>query len=136
MNNSKPRGVTLIELMLVITIIGIMAANSIPAYGAYTLKSRRSDAITTLVAIAARQADGHNTTNSFTADFNVLGYAGGLSQLGHYQLDFVVPPDALQFRIRARPVAGGRQERDVACQWFEIDARKRMTSGPEDCWPK
>ena len=49
--NTAQKGFTLIELMIVIAIIGILAAIAIPAYTDYTTRARVSEAMTTASAM-------------------------------------------------------------------------------------
>jgi prepilin-type N-terminal cleavage/methylation domain-containing protein len=52
---SKKAGFTLIELMIVVAIIGILAAVAIAAYGAYVKRSRNAEATAILADIRVKQ---------------------------------------------------------------------------------
>lgn len=59
---SNQQGFTLIELMIVVAIIGILAAIAIPAYQNYTARSQATEAITLLGGLKTRIIDIASTS--------------------------------------------------------------------------
>ena len=62
------KGFTLIELMIVVAIIGILAAIAIPAYQDYTIRAQVSEGLT--LAAAAKAAVAETYLNTGTAPAN------------------------------------------------------------------
>ena len=63
----KQAGFTLIELMIVVTIVGVLAAIALPRFVNFQLRAKRSEAFVNLRAIAKTQ-DTHYATNSSFVD--------------------------------------------------------------------
>ena len=67
------KGFTLIELMIVIAIIGILAAIAIPAYQDYTIRGQVAEGLTLAAAAKAAISESYANTGAAPADRIVAG---------------------------------------------------------------
>ncbi|QQD19086.1 pilin [Spongiibacter nanhainus] len=68
------QGFTLIELMIVVAIIGILAAVALPAYQDYTTRSKISEGLTLASAAKTAVSEHAMTRNTYPADNDAAGY--------------------------------------------------------------
>lgn len=138
--NAKEQGFTLIELMMVVVIIGILMAISLPQFTEYKMKSRRSEATSALMQIAAQQEQFFMDNRSYTGDFTQLGYpvAGSVTtENGYYSVTISANP-VYSYTLTA--TAQNDQTGDTACKAFTLTnqgtkgAIDSTNTATDACW--
>ena len=82
MKRSLQKGFTLIELMIVVAIIGILAAVALPAYQDYTKRARVSEALSLMSGAKASVAEYYSTNNTWPSGNASAGLAAKASISG------------------------------------------------------
>ena len=132
------RGLTLIELLMVIVIVGVLAAIAIPTYSGYMTRARRAEAKTALEQVRAAQEMWRAEKGSYAIDDGggtavtklqtTMGApATTISQ--YYTWTFSVAPTATTFTAQA--TATGSQATDG-----NLEINQDGTKTPPDKWRK
>jgi type IV pilus assembly protein PilE len=119
MNN---KGFSLMEVMIVVVIIGILAAVAIPAYTGYMTRTRRAEAVTALETVALYEEKNFAVSNQYDTLANIIANQGLINPNAdaqrNYDVGVSVRGGGTGFVAEARPKAGGQQVGDLV---FAID---------------
>ncbi|CAM3938263.1 type IV pilin protein [Psychrobacter arenosus] len=112
---SNLAGFTLIEMMIVIAIIGVLAAIAVPSYKSYTVKSKRADMMAEMQNIASSIEAKKLATGSYTS-VKIDGLAGNFPRQGSAAYTIAITPISTtadgtkltsgKWTITAAPTAG------------------------------
>ena len=83
-------GFTLIELMIVVAIIGILAAIAIPAYQDYTVRTQATEGLNLAAELKAAVADFHANRGRFPSNNTSAGVSLAASITGNYVTSITV----------------------------------------------
>ncbi len=141
----RSNGFTLIELMIVVAIVGILAAIAYPSYQEYVRRGNRAEARATMLDIVQMQERFFSSNNAYQAIAappaappagwkNWSGSSGAVK----YNISVAVVAAAAgvpaSFTITATPAAGYA---DPKCSSLTVDNLNTKTSSPHGvdyCW--
>lgn len=127
MNNNQ-RGLTLLELMIVVAIIGLLGAVAYPVYTNAVAKSEREDAISALLKQQGQMEEFYINNDTYAG----APLFSATSQRGKYDMS-IDEADAYSYKITATRNDGG----DSECSTLSLDNLGQKTATgdtPGNCW--
>lgn len=129
------RGFTLIEIMIVVLIVGVLAAIAFASYQHYVIKSRRGTAAVCLQERAQFLERYYTTHMSYEGAPAPAQCGGGLDPF--YVISYDGDPDQSSFTVLATP-QGVQEAKDTTCGALSLDEKGvRGITGDgtaEQCW--
>ena len=130
-------GITLVELMIVVVVLGILAAISYPNYREFAARAKRTEAQTALLKAATNQERFYVNAAQFSTDLVPLGFSSSpyTTESGSYIITVAAADPTANFTVTATYQLGGRES--THCNVFTLDGRGVRTSSPDtNCWAR
>jgi len=146
--NKLQRGITLIELLIVMVIIALIAGFAYPSYMNYVVDTKRTAATSILLQVADRQQQFFMDNKRFANDLTNLGFAnnplvisddgGAMANAGDSASVYSVALTnvaATTYTVTATPL-NAQLARDMDCGSLTLNQAQLKGSGGggRDCW--
>ena len=131
-HGEKPRGFTLIELVIVMAVAAILAAIAIPNYSEFVMRSHRSAVQSFISDVASRQSQFFLDRRNYAATVAALNMAAPAEVGARYTVAIAVvagPPAG--FQVTATPTGAQATDR---CGVLTIDQAGNRTAVSTRCW--
>jgi type IV pilus assembly protein PilE len=128
----RPRGFTLIEMMITVALIAILLATALPSYRGHVRKSLRTEAQAYLMSVAGRQQQFLVDTRAYAATLDATGLVAPARVAGAYTLTLEVaagPPQT--FLLTATPKTDQSVE---PCGVLTLNQAGAKTAAKAGCW--
>ncbi len=133
----KMQGVTLLELMIVVVIVGILAAIAYPNYRDFTARAKRNEAKAALLKLAINQERFYLSNNTYTTDLTDLGFATDCPLITDSTTYSVCITAADASNFTAVAIYQPTDAEADKCGEFSITGRGVRESKPKlDCWTR
>ena len=128
----KQQGFTLLEVIIVVVIVGVIAAIAIPSYNQHVVETRRKAAQAGLMELASAIEQHSSRVGSYRG----IDAGGGVPVVSIFPADKadtrfysfrIVASDAESYTLQATPIAGSPQDGD---------GDLRLTSTGDRLWDK
>jgi len=131
----KTKGFTLLELMMVVAIIGLLAAVGYPAYTSAVKKGERADAIDSLLSLASRMEEyymNNDTYDGATVTAAGDGTVGSNKTSDDLYTLSITSATAYAYTLTATP-----KKTDLECTTLTLDSlgvKAATGSDATNCW--
>lgn len=128
----KQKGVTLIEMLIAVAVIGVLTAIAYPSYQDHVLKGHRTQAMGDMIKIQLALEESYTQDSAY--DFTIVsGGSCSFCDTDKDRYEFTITPQTIGYIITA--TAQTKQENDTDC----LDKKRLMLNSnskgsPERCW--
>ncbi len=132
-------GLTLIEMMVTIAIIGLLAGIAWPLYNSTQMGARRADAIMGLMRAQAEMERCYSRNGSYTG----CAPSSANSPQNYYSISVAITNDntlplakqGVAYVLTAAPIAGTVQAGDTDCAAITMNNAGQKAGTNTSCWP-
>ena len=133
----RTRGFTLIELIIAVTIIGILVAIAVPSYQSHLRKGRRAEAAGFVTQIAQRQQQYLLDARTYAFGGSALADLGLTPPAGvstYYAISVTGSANPPTFTITADPSSNAVQSADGVLTMTHTGQKQRLVGGVDKGW--
>ncbi len=135
------KGFTLIEILIVVAILGVLAAIAIPSYQGSVLLSRRAEAKSTLLQVASDQERFYSNSNSYSTNALPLAappVADRMSENLRYRITVAACGTGIASCFIATATPQGNQTVDLCTTLTLASSGARGATGgtAAECWER